>query len=63
MNDQMRWSGRIKKAFVLIAFSVGVAVAVALAMQVSRIQHLRFLIPGYAIALALTLSARPCSPP
>ncbi|HPK43210.1 MAG TPA: DUF1538 family protein, partial [Synergistales bacterium] len=63
LNDQIEMvsGGRIKRRFMLIAFSVGVAVAVALAMYrvVTGTSIWWFLIPGYAIALALT----PVCPP
>ncbi len=63
LNDQIEMvsGGRIKRRFMLIAFSVGVAVAVALAMYrvVTGSSIWWFLIPGYAIALALT----PVCPP
>ncbi|OQB44467.1 MAG: hypothetical protein BWY01_01744 [Synergistetes bacterium ADurb.Bin155] len=63
LNDQIEMvsGGRIKRRFMLIAFSVGVAVAVALAMYrvVTGISIWWFLIPGYVIALALT----PVCPP
>ena len=58
LNDQIEMvsGGRIKRRFMLLAFSVGVAVAVAMAMYrvVTGSSIWWFLIPGYAIALALT---------
>ena len=63
LNDQIEMvsGGRIKRRFMLIAFSMGVAVAVALAMYrvLTGLSIWWFLIPGYTIALVLTLFCPP----
>lgn len=53
--------GSIKKSMVLLFFSIGVSVAVALAMVrvVYRLPLPLFLLPGYLIALALTFFCPP----
>lgn len=63
LNDQIEEvsGGHVNKRFMLIAFSTGVAIAVAMSMfrVLSGTSIWWFLIPGYGIALALTFFCPP----
>lgn len=63
LTDQVREvsGGSIKKSMVLLFFSIGVSIAVALAMArvVFRLPLPLFLIPGYVIALLMTFRCPP----
>jgi hypothetical protein len=63
LNDQIEEvsGGHINKRFMLIAFSIGVAIAVGISMYrvLSGVSIWWFLIPGYGIALAMTFFCPP----
>jgi len=63
LTDQVRdvSGGSIRKSMVLLFFSIGVSIAVALAMVrvVFRLPLAYFLLPGYVIALAMTFVCPP----
>ena len=63
LTDQVRdvSGGSIKKSMVLVFFSLGVSIAVALAMirVVTRLPLFYFLVPGYVLALAMMFRTPP----
>lgn len=64
LNEQIEdvTSGHIKRSMILYALSIGVAIAVTLSMLrilVPSIQLWHYLLPGYAIAIALSYFAPP----
>jgi len=63
LTEQVRevTGGAVKKSFVLIFFSIGISIAVALAMVrvIWRLPLAYFLIPGYLIALILAFKSPP----
>lgn len=63
LTDQVKevTGGAVKKSFILIFFSIGIALAVGLAMirVIFRIHLAYFLIPGYLIALLLAFRSPP----
>lgn len=63
LTDQVRdvSGGSIKKSMVLVFFSLGVSIAVALAMirVVTRLPLFYFLVPGYILALAMMFRTPP----